>query len=99
MIEYLHTHHIDKLLVTELNRLGRDPSLTIEVLVQLHKLGVSLYIQNSDIDTLQENGEVYPIPMLFFTFMDEATRSESKLLADRIKGDERGLYRGNPLAL
>lgn len=85
MIEYLHTHHIDKVLVTELNRLGRNSSQTLEVLVQLHKLGVSLYIQNSDMDTLQENGEVYPIPMLFLTFMDKAARSESKLLADRIK--------------
>jgi len=99
MIEYLHTHHIDKVLVTEPNRLGRDCSQTLGVLVQLHKLGVSLYIQNSNIDTLQENGEVYPIPMFFLTFMDETARLESKLLADRIRGDERGLYKGNPLAV
>ena len=55
MIEYLHTHHIDKVLVTEPNRLGRDYSQTLGVLVQLHKLGVSLYNLNDDIDTLTEN--------------------------------------------
>ena len=55
MIEYLHTHHINKVLVTEPNRLGRDCSQTLGVLVQLHKLGVSLYNLNDDIDTLTEN--------------------------------------------
>ena len=55
MIEYLPTHHIDKVLVTELNRLGRDWSQTFGVLAHLHKLGVSLYILNDDIETLTED--------------------------------------------
>ncbi|MBR3478705.1 MAG: recombinase family protein [Bacteroidaceae bacterium] len=52
MIEYVRTHHIDKVLVTEFNRLGRDFSQTFEVLVQFNMLGVSLYVQDYAKDTL-----------------------------------------------
>lgn len=55
MIEYVQTHHIDKVMITEITRLGRSVSQTIEVLVQLQKLGVSLYILNDDNGTLTEN--------------------------------------------
>lgn len=55
VIKYLQTHHIDKVLVTEFNRLGRDFSQTLEVIKQLYTLGISLYILNDDIETLPED--------------------------------------------
>ena len=86
MIEYLQTHHIDKVLVTEFNRLGRDFSQTFEVLVQFNMLGVSLYVQNVDIETLKEDCEVNPVSMFLINTMAKTDRLETKVVAKRKKG-------------
>ena len=85
MIEYLQTHHIDKVLVTELNRLARNPLQSSEIIGSFNKLGVSLYIQNNDIETLNENGEVNPVSMFLINFAAEVDRLETKTFVERIK--------------
>ena len=85
MIEYLQTHHIDKVLVTELYRLVRNPQQSFEIIGLFNKLGVSLYIQNGDIETLKEGCEVNPISMFLINFMAEADRIETKTFVERIK--------------
>ena len=52
MINYVEVNHIDKVLVTELSRLGRDTLQVLEVIEMLNGKGISLYIQNYNIETL-----------------------------------------------
>ena len=51
MINYVEANHIDKVLVTELSRLGRDTLQILEVIEMLNGKGFSLYIQNYNIET------------------------------------------------
>ena len=46
MVEYVKTHNISKVLVTELSRLGRDTLQVLQVIELLNKEGISLYSQN-----------------------------------------------------
>lgn len=60
MISYVESNHINKVLVTELSRLGRDTLQVLEVIQMLNEKGISLYIQNYNIETLTKDGKVMP---------------------------------------
>ena len=85
MIEYLQPNHIDKVLVTELNRLGRSPQQSIEVIGLFKELGVSLYVQNGDIETLKEDCEANPVSMFLINTMAETDRLETKVVVKKNK--------------
>ena len=59
------------LLLSELSRLGRSTLLVLKSLEQLHESGVSDYIQNLDIHTLQPNNEVNPVASTMVTVLAE----------------------------
>ena len=46
MIDYIKEQHIDKVLVKELSRLGRDTLQVLQVIETLNNMKVSLFIQN-----------------------------------------------------
>ena len=83
MVEYVQAHHINKVAVTELSRLGRDTLQVLEVIEQFNKLGISLYIQNYGIETLTENGEVNPMSQFLITILAEVARMERKQIRER----------------
>ena len=83
MIEYVQTHNINKVAVTELSRLGRDTLQVLEVIEQFNRLGISLYIQNYGIETLTESGEVNPMSQFLITILAEVARMERKQIRER----------------
>ena len=86
MVEYVQAHHINKVAVTELSRLGRDTLQVLEVIEQFNKLGISLYIQNYGIETLTESGEVNP--------MSQFLIMERKTIRERVESGYKN-YRAN----
>lgn len=94
MIEYVQTHNINKVAVTELSRLGRDTLQVLEVIEQFNKLGISLYIQNYGIETLTENGEVNPMSQFLITILAEVARMERKTIRERVESGYKN-YRAN----
>ena len=85
MIEYVQAHHINKVAVTELSRLGRDTLQVLEVIEQFNKLGISLYIQNYGIETLTEDGKVNPMSQFLITILAEVARMERKTIRERVQ--------------
>lgn len=94
MKEYVQTHNINKVAVTELSRLGRDTLQVLEVIEQFNKLGISLYIQNYGIETLTENGEVNPMSQFLITILAEVARMERKTIRERVESGYKN-YRAN----
>ena len=94
MVEYVQTHHINKVAVTELSRLGRDTLQVLEVIEQFNKLGISLYIQNYGIETLTENGDVNPMSQFLITILAEVARMERKTIRERVESGYKN-YRAN----
>ena len=83
MVEYVQDHHINKVAVTELSRLGRDTLQVLEVIEQFNRLGISLYIQNYGIETLTADGEVNPMSQFLITILAEVARMERKQIRER----------------
>ena len=84
MVEYVQSHQISKVAVTELSRLGRDTLQVLEVIEQFNRLGISLYIQNYGIETLTEEGQVNPMSQFLITILAEVARMERKTIKERM---------------
>ena len=84
MIEYIKAQHIDKVLVTELSRLGRDTLQVLQVIETLNDMKVSLYIQNYNIETLNDDGNVNAMSQFLITILAEIARMERKTIRERI---------------
>ena len=84
MIEYIKAQHIDKVLVTELSRLGRDTLQVLQVIETLNGMKVSLYIQNYNIETLNEDGKVNAMSQFLITILAEIARMERKTIRERM---------------
>lgn len=94
MIEYVQAHRISKVAVTELSRLGRDTLQVLEVIQRFNELGISLYIQNYNIETLNEDGTVNPMSQFLITILAEVARMERKTIRERVESGYRN-YRAN----
>ena len=84
MVEYVEANHIDKVMVTELSRLGRDTLQVLEVIEMFNAKGISLYIQNYHIETLTDDGKVNPMSQFLITILAEVARMERKTIKERM---------------
>jgi DNA invertase Pin-like site-specific DNA recombinase len=75
---------IRKVLVTEVSRLGRKTSEVLKVLEELSECGVSVYVQNFSMETLNPDGTRNPIAQLIFTLLAEFARLERETMIERI---------------
>lgn len=94
MISYVESNHIDKVLVTELSRLGRDTLQVLEVIEMLNKKEISLYIQNYAIETLTKEGKVNAMSQFLITILAEVARMERKTIRERVESGYNN-YRAN----
>lgn len=84
MVEFVEANNIDKVLVTELSRLGRNTLQVLEVIELLNSKGISLYIQNYGIETLTKDREVNPMSQFLITILSEVSRLERKTIRERV---------------
>lgn len=83
-LDYCVSHKVDFLLLSELSRLGRSTLQVLKSLERLHEAGVSVYIQNLGIYTLQSDGSVNPIASIMVTVLAEMATIERTNIAYRL---------------
>ncbi len=93
-------NEINKVLVQEVSRLGRSTVEVLNVLEELTKLQISVYVQNFGIETLK-NGRRNPIAQFMFTLLAEFARLERETLRERIlsgmdEARRKGKHLGRP---
>jgi DNA invertase Pin-like site-specific DNA recombinase len=84
LVQLINTEQVDKVLIWELSRLGRN---TLEVLKSLdlfHSHGVSLYVLNYSIETLNEDGTINPMAQMMVTMLAEFSRAERSAIQQRL---------------
>ena len=84
MIDYINSHNIDKVIVTELSRLGRDTLQVLQAIEILNQNKVSVFIQNYNIETLTPEGEINPMSQFLITILAEVARMERKTIRERV---------------
>jgi DNA invertase Pin-like site-specific DNA recombinase len=84
LIEYVNSNNIDKVLVTELSRLGRDTLQVLQTIEILNQHKISLFIQNYNIETLTAEKEINPMSQFLITILAEVARMERKTIRERV---------------
>ena len=67
LIEFVKTNQVDRVVATEISRIGRDTLEALKTIEVLNEQKVNLYLANYNIETLNSNGEVNPIARLILT--------------------------------
>ena len=84
LLLYARVHYINRVLVTELSRLGRDTLQVLAAIDMLNKAKVSLYIMNYNIETLTPDGKVNPRSQFMITLLAEVARMERRTIKERM---------------
>lgn len=105
MLDFVRTNQINKVVVLEISRLGRNTLEALKVIQMLNDAGVSLYIKNYNLQTLDQNGKVNPIASLICTILLEVAQMERLTIIERMssgrdqyikKCKETGVKMGRP---
>jgi len=84
VVQLAGTGKIKKLLVHEISRLSRRPSVALTFVEVLEGCGVSLYWHSQSVETLLPNGKRNPSAALMLALLSEMARSERDTLRERI---------------
>ena len=83
LLELSRRGTIQKVLVSEVSRLGRSTVEVLQIVEELTQLGISIYVQNFGLETLK-NGKRNPVAQFMFTLLAEFARLERETLRERI---------------
>lgn len=83
MIAYIKTNDIDRVVVLEISRLGRNTLEALRIINVLNDNGVSLYIKNYNLETLTD-GKTNPVTSLICTILLEIAQMERLTIQERM---------------
>ena len=84
LIAYVKDNDIDKVVCLEISRLGRNTLEALKVIECLNEHGVSLYVKNYNLETLNPDGKVNPVASLICTILLEIASMERLTIAERM---------------
>ena len=84
LINYVKSNDIDKVVCLEISRLGRNTLEALKVIECLNENGVSLYVKNYNLETLNPDGKVNPVASLICTILLEIASMERLTIAERM---------------
>ena len=67
LIDYVKNNQVDRVVATEISRIGRDTLEALKTIEILNEHKVNLYLANYNIETLLPSGEVNPVARLILT--------------------------------
>lgn len=85
LLEGARTGQFKKVMVTEVSRLGRSTIETLKLIEELHSLGISIYLQDLNAETLNEKGEVSFQTEIMLHMLSLFSKNERRNLIDRIR--------------
>ena len=83
MISYVRAHDINKVVVLEISRLGRNTLEALKVIQMLNEEGICLYVKNYNLETII-NGKINPVASLICTILLEIASMERLTIAERM---------------
>ena len=85
LIEYVKSNAIDKVVCLEISRLGRNTLEALKIIQLLNDHGVSLYVKNYNLETLNSDGKVNPVASLICTILLEIAQMERLTIRERME--------------
>lgn len=85
LIDFVQNNKVDRVVATEISRIGRDTLEALKTIEILNEHKVNLFLANYNIETLNSNAEVNPIAKMILTICLEISSYERNLLRYRMR--------------
>ena len=85
LVEYVREHRIKRVVCLEISRVGRNTLEALKVIQYLTENGVSLFVKNYNMETLDANGKPNPITSLICTILLEIASMERLTIRERME--------------
>ena len=85
LVEYVREHQIKRVVCLEISRVGRNTLEALKVIQYLTENGVSLFVKNYNLETLDANGKPNPITSLICTILLEIVSMERLTIKERME--------------
>lgn len=85
LFKLVESHKVQKVLISEVTRLGRRTKDLLEVIEFLHEHKVSLVVYNYRMETLDHRGRVNSMTQFMITILADIGRMETETLSERTK--------------
>lgn len=85
LLQGARNKQFQKVMVTEVSRLGRSTIETLKLVEELHSLGISIYLQDLNAETLNDKGEVSFQTEIMLHMLSLFSKNERRSLIDRIR--------------
>ena len=85
LLDYVESNEVDKILIYECSRLSRRAVDFLTIVEQLTEQGVSLYIHQNGLETLQPDGKPNPIAQLVLGVLAQFNSMERGLIRSRME--------------
>ncbi|MBQ5679153.1 MAG: recombinase family protein [Rikenellaceae bacterium] len=89
LVEYVKNNQIHRVVCSEISRIGRNTLESLKIIQVLNENGVSLYVKNYNLETLDSNGKVNPIASLICTILLEVAAMERLTIKERMESGRR----------
>ena len=83
MVKYIKTNDIDIVMISEISRIARRVILILESFERLHKLGISVYVQQLGMSSLNEDGSENQTFKMLLHMMSLGSELENDLRKSR----------------
>lgn len=84
LLRYVEEHEISRVVCLEISRLGRNTLEALKVIQCLNEHGVSLFVKNYNLETLNPDGKVNPVASLICTILLEIASMERLTIKERM---------------
>ena len=85
LIEFVTHNKIRRVVCLEISRIGRNTLEALKIIQTLNENGVSLYVKNYNLETLDSDGRVNPIASLICTILLEVASMERLTIKERME--------------
>lgn len=85
LLEFVKNNQVDKVLCTEISRLGRSTLEALKTIEVLNENKVCLYLANYGLETLDKDGKVNPVASLITTILLEVAQMERGMIRARME--------------
>lgn len=85
LVAYVKAHQIKRVVCLEISRVGRNTLEALKVIQFLTDNGVSLYVKNYNLETLNADGKLNPIASLICTILLEIASMERLTIRERME--------------
>lgn len=97
MLTYIENNPVQKILIWELSRIGRNSLEVLQILNQCNTMKVSIFIKNFNIETLDEKGNINPMTQFMLEIINTLNQLERNNIVQRLRSGFEQYRKSNPI--